>query len=124
MFAFLSRTIGDRAAAEDLVQDVFVRILKYRHTFRDNSCFETWLFRIVRNARADHFKRRAAAESLNNEAFEVTESQPGPAQILESRQDVARLQRPRWSSPRRSDGPKRASIDWLFPSVIPRAQGR
>ena len=43
---------GDRAAAEDLVQDVFVRVLKYRATFRDEGRFETWVFRIARNARA------------------------------------------------------------------------
>ena len=60
LFDFLSRTTGDRAAAEDLVQDVFVRILKYRRTYRDHSCFETWMFRIARNSRADHFRKREA----------------------------------------------------------------
>jgi RNA polymerase sigma-70 factor (ECF subfamily) len=32
LFDFLAHTTGDRAAAEDLVQEVFVRILKYRQT--------------------------------------------------------------------------------------------
>ena len=35
LFDFLSRMTGDRTAAEDLVQDIFVRILKYRATYRD-----------------------------------------------------------------------------------------
>ena len=47
LFAFISRTMGDRAAAEDLVQDVFVRILKYSQTYREDGCFETWVFRIA-----------------------------------------------------------------------------
>src|SRR5947207_15561366 len=64
LFDFLCRTTGDRTAAEDLVQDVFVRILKYRHTYPDDSCFETWLFRIARNARADFFRRRTPVRTV------------------------------------------------------------
>jgi RNA polymerase sigma factor (sigma-70 family) len=58
VFDFLARMTGNRAAAEDLTQDVFVRILKYRNSLRDEGSFETWLFRIARNARADYFKLR------------------------------------------------------------------
>ena len=58
VFHFLSRTTGDAALAEDLVQEVFVRILKYRHTYDASSRFDTWLFRIARNARADHFRKQ------------------------------------------------------------------
>lgn len=60
LFEFLYHTTGDRTGAEDLVQDVFVRILKYRHTYRDGSPFVTWMYRIARNARADYFRRRQA----------------------------------------------------------------
>jgi RNA polymerase sigma factor (sigma-70 family) len=48
---------GNASTAEDLVQDVFVRVLKYRATWRGEGRFETWLFRIARNARADYFRR-------------------------------------------------------------------
>ena len=61
LFDFLYRMTGDRGAAEDLVQDVFVRMLRYRGTYRDDGKFETWMFRIARNARADHFRRQGAA---------------------------------------------------------------
>lgn len=64
IFNFLARTIGDRAAAEDLVQDVFVRVLKYRHTYRDDHVFTTWLFRIARNARADHYRRTQLSRTV------------------------------------------------------------
>ena len=53
LFDYLARMTGNRSVAEDLVQDVFVRILKYRHTFREDSRFDTWVFRIARNVRAD-----------------------------------------------------------------------
>ena len=34
LFDFFCRTLSDRAAAQDLVQEVFLRILKYRRTYR------------------------------------------------------------------------------------------
>src|SRR5215207_11561534 len=79
VFDFLSRMTGDRLAAEDMVQDVFMRILKYRGTFRDGGSFETWLYRIARNARADYFRQRAPLEPLEGDALERPEPQPGPA---------------------------------------------
>jgi len=93
VFDFLSRMTGDRLAAEDMVQDVFMRILKYRGTFRDEGSFETWLFRIARNARADYFRQRPPLEALGDEALERPEPQAGPARRLEADRDRARLRR-------------------------------
>jgi RNA polymerase sigma factor (sigma-70 family) len=93
LFDFLYRTTGDRAAAEDLVQDVFVRILKYRHTYRDDSCFETWLYRIARNTRADYFRRRKASPGANQDADEPVASEPDPSQQLEQSSQAALLRR-------------------------------
>ena len=93
LFEFLSRMTGDRTAAEDLVQDIFVRVLKYRATYRDGGSFETWLFRIARNARADYFRTRTPVEPLNDEALERPETAPGPARRLEVDRERERLQR-------------------------------
>lgn len=93
LFDFLSRMTGDRAAAEDLVQDIFVRILKYRATYRDEGCFETWVFRIARNARADYFRGRAPVEPLADTILERPETASGPAQRFEQQRDVMRLRR-------------------------------
>jgi RNA polymerase sigma-70 factor (ECF subfamily) len=83
---------GDRAAAEDLVQDVFVRVLKYRATFRDEGRFETWVFRIARNARADYFRTRGFDAPLDEAAAHAS-SDPGAADALAHERDVARLER-------------------------------
>ena len=93
LFDFLNRMTGNRTAAEDLVQDVFVRILKYRATYRDGGSFETWLFRIARNARADYFRTREHAEPLAAEALERQAPDPGPMRRLEADRDRARLKR-------------------------------
>jgi RNA polymerase sigma factor (sigma-70 family) len=54
---FFYRMTGDPVASEDLVQDVFVRMLRYRNTFGDDSEFRAWMYHIARNARADHFRK-------------------------------------------------------------------
>jgi RNA polymerase sigma-70 factor (ECF subfamily) len=93
LFDFLARMTGDRAAAEDLVQDVFVRVLKYRATYREEGRFETWVFRIARNARADWFKLRGTPETVLDDAADY----PAPVTAVDERLaragDVARLER-------------------------------
>jgi len=93
VFLFLRRTTGDAAAAEDLVQEVFVRILKYRHTYDAGSRFDTWLFRIARNARADHFRKRGPSQAPVDAALDVVAPDPGPEKRLERRIDVQQLDR-------------------------------
>lgn len=55
---FFLRNGSTRATSEDLVQDVFVRILKYRATYRPGSKFTTWMYYIARNARLDAAHKR------------------------------------------------------------------
>ena len=93
VFDYLCRMTGNRATEEDLVQDVFMRVLKYRGTFRKDGRFETWLFRIARNARADHFRRSGRIEQMPDEGVDAPSPEPGPAHLLERDRDVARLQR-------------------------------
>jgi RNA polymerase sigma factor (sigma-70 family) len=57
LFDFFAKMTGSRTVAEDLVQDVFFRILKYRNTFRAESHFKTWMFQIARNARVDYYRK-------------------------------------------------------------------
>jgi RNA polymerase sigma factor (sigma-70 family) len=53
---FLNQT-GNRQTSEDLVVDVFLRMLKYRHTYKDEGSFSTWMYTIARNARVDHYRK-------------------------------------------------------------------
>jgi RNA polymerase sigma factor (sigma-70 family) len=58
LFNFYARMTGNRTASEDLVQEVFFRILKFRHTYRPGTPFRPWMYRIARNARVDHFRKQ------------------------------------------------------------------
>lgn len=54
---FLRLTGGNRSDSEDLVQYVFIRILKYRSTFDNQNKFVVWLYKIARNVHHDHLRK-------------------------------------------------------------------
>lgn len=56
LFGFFYGIAKDPELCEDLVQNVFFRILKYRHRFRGEGNFRTWMFHIARNVNHDHFR--------------------------------------------------------------------
>lgn len=57
LFNFFLRLTGNRQLSEDLVQEAFIRILKYRKTFRQPGEFRPWLYKLARNAVAAHFRK-------------------------------------------------------------------
>jgi len=57
LFGFFYGMNKDAALCEDLVQNVFLRILKYRYLFRGDGDFKTWIFHIARNVNHDHFRK-------------------------------------------------------------------
>jgi len=52
--ALCYRLTGDAAAAEDLTQESFLRIIRYRESFGGRAKFTTWLYRVVRNRCVDY----------------------------------------------------------------------
>ena len=58
LYNFFLRLTGNREASEDLLQEVFLRMLKYRNTYKGSSEFTTWMFQIARNSRADYFRKK------------------------------------------------------------------
>jgi RNA polymerase sigma factor (sigma-70 family) len=90
LFGFLHRMTGSRVAAEDLVQDVFVRVLKYRQTYRDTGSFEAWLFHIARNARHDFAKKHPTMDTIPDD-LDLAATGPAPGLRLEQREDAALL---------------------------------
>lgn len=60
--AFLERRVGDRALAEDLLQEAFVRSIDRLGELREDESARAWFYRTLRNAVTDHYRRRAAAD--------------------------------------------------------------
>lgn len=64
LFEFFYRLGRDAASSEDLVQEVFLRMLRYRNTFRADSEFRAWMYGIARTVRIDRFRRQKAETTL------------------------------------------------------------
>ena len=93
LFDFFAKMTSSRTAAEDLVQDVFFRILKYRGTFRDESRFKAWMFHIARNARVDYYKKHQADAFTVEDGTEELRSRFGmPGENLEQEQQILMLE--------------------------------
>lgn len=58
LFGFFYKITYDRDISEDLVQDVFMKILKYRDSFRGYGKFTTWMYSIAHNTSVDHFRKQ------------------------------------------------------------------
>ena len=76
IYHYCQRMTGNQTTSQDLVQDVFMRILKYRKTFRGDSRFLPWLYRMAHNACIDHFRKSSRDPLLPDELPEVTSSEP------------------------------------------------
>lgn len=57
LYGFFYGMNKEQELSEDLVQNTFFRILKYRHLFRGEGDFRAWMFHIARNVNHDHHRK-------------------------------------------------------------------
>ena len=58
LYGFIFRLVGDDSVAEDICQDVFIRVWKNMETFDARKKFSTWIFAIAKNAAFDYLKKK------------------------------------------------------------------
>ena len=100
LFRYFVHLTANRAASEDLVQEVFFRILKYRHTYQPATSFRAWMFQIGRNVHMDHAGRRKAEVAMPENAVEFGSPEISPDRQLQNKQEVALLHRALAALPR------------------------
>jgi len=69
LFNYFVHINGNRDLSEDLVQDVFFRILKYKKTFKSERPFTAWMYQIARNAHVDTISKRKFEVGLGEKEF-------------------------------------------------------
>lgn len=68
---FLKSTLS-RDESDDLTQELFIRLMKYRKSYKEGQRFEIWLFQIARNMVKDHYKKM----KVHNDYFNPTAVMP------------------------------------------------
>jgi RNA polymerase sigma-70 factor (ECF subfamily) len=94
VYNFIARYAGGGDDADDIVQDVFVKVWKHLHRFDTTKNFRTWLFTIAKNTALDWLKKKKAIVfsdmsdgSENMPAFEETiaDDEPAPPEIIDAK---------------------------------------
>jgi RNA polymerase sigma-70 factor (ECF subfamily) len=90
------RVLNDRECADDLAQEVFVRVFVHRRNYRRGSKLSTWLFTIAANLAKNEIRRRvrrrnwfsldALQESLKDSTLILADTSEGSEQGLEREQ--------------------------------------
>lgn len=80
--SFLERRLGDRALAEDILQDAFVKSIEKAEDVRDESSAVAWFYRLLRNSVIDHHRRSAVRNrALGELARELEDAAEPPPEI-------------------------------------------
>jgi RNA polymerase sigma-70 factor, ECF subfamily len=96
VFNVTFRMLGDRAEAEDIAQEVFIAVFKTIDTFREESKFSTWLYRVAVNHTKNRIKYLARRNDRNRTELDenTTDSETGSmgGAVRPARPDRAQLE--------------------------------
>ena len=82
---FLERRLNDRALAEDILQDAFVKSIEKSDEIRDETSSIAWFYRLLRNAVIDHYRRNATRNrALEGLARELEGAVEPPLELHEA----------------------------------------
>jgi RNA polymerase sigma factor (sigma-70 family) len=70
LYNFFLKLTLDKSVSQDLTQNLFYRIIKYRHTFKDDHTFKSWVYQMARNVHIDFRKQ----QKRTNDQFENVEN--------------------------------------------------
>lgn len=99
LLRYLLHLTGNRATAEDLFQETWVRVLEKGHLYDGRSRFLTWLLTIAHNVAVDHLRRRspssldAMQDPEEGTPFEVPDAAPTPFEQFAATEQSARLEK-------------------------------
>ena len=90
LYRFVLRTLKQGSAAEDLFQEVWIRVIEARSRYAPQARFTTWLYTIAHNLLVDHWRKRGLTlVSLDQE--DVSVESADPARQAEGRESLARF---------------------------------
>jgi RNA polymerase sigma-70 factor (ECF subfamily) len=90
LFRFILRSIKSRAAAEELYQEIWMRVIEARSTYTAKARFTTWLYTIAHNRMIDHW-RRGGLTSVPLEDNDPPDTAADPARQVEAREALGRF---------------------------------
>jgi len=106
VFSLIFRMVRDRALAEDLAQETFVKVLNALASYRPEYKFSSWIFKIANNAAIDQLRRREldtlsldgspdarTADEVEATALQASDRSESPLEEMESRETGAAIEK-------------------------------
>ena len=81
---YLERRVGDRALAEDILQEAFAKVVARPERAPADEAVVPWFYRTLRNAAIDQFRRRGAADRAYEAFARELETQEAPTAEMEA----------------------------------------
>jgi RNA polymerase sigma-70 factor (ECF subfamily) len=100
LFHYFMHLTSNRAVSEDLVQEAFFRVLKYRHTYKPETSFRAWLFQIGRNVHMDHLGSHKAEVAMPEDSHDFSSAELPPDRQVQAKQEAELLHKALASLPR------------------------
>lgn len=94
LYHSLLQVLGSEEEAQDIAQDAMIQAFRRLDSFRGNSGFYTWLFRIGRNLAISRLRQRRPVQSLHQASgtpLPIAVNEAGPEEELRSREAVEQL---------------------------------
>jgi RNA polymerase sigma-70 factor (ECF subfamily) len=90
LYRYVLRSVKARALAEELYQEVWMRVIEARASYAPRARFTTWLYTIAHNRLVDHWRKRGLT-LVALEADDVPSGNPDPADHVQARESLARF---------------------------------
>ena len=118
IYRYVALRIGDRAEAEDITQQVFLKALRSISSFRwKGAPFSAWLFRIAHNQVVDHLRKKTKQATVPIDESVISSSND-PQLLIEQKLNIEQL----ISATRRLTEAQREVISLRFAGELPIAQ--
>ena len=93
LYHYFLHNTSNSAVSEDLVQEVFFRILKYRHSYQEGTAVRPWMFQIGRNSLIDFLGRNKGEVPLAAETDSFRSAEVAPDRQAADKQEAELLKK-------------------------------
>ncbi len=93
LYRFALRIVGTPEEAEDVVQEVFLKLWRQRQQWPSIKNMEAWSMRLTKNLSIDHLRRGGRRQESLEEAIMTPSSHPTPDQVTESNDCINQIRK-------------------------------
>lgn len=90
LYRFVLRSLKQRSTAEELFQEVWIRVIEARERYAPRARFTTWLYSIAHNLLVDHWRKKGLT-LVSLDAEDLPVESENPARQAEGREALARF---------------------------------